>query len=226
MFDGIAARYDLLNRLLSLGLDRRWRRRAVREMAPRGGERYLDVGCGTGDVTLEALRQAPAARVVGLDPARGMLALAAAQAQAAGPSGCPGFVMGDATRLPFADGSFDGVATAFCFRSIPQRLEALREMRRVLAAGGRLVILETGVPRHPLVRLGHWLYTHSAVPLLGWLLAGNARAYRYLTDSTEALPVPERVVAMLEQAGFAEARARVLMLGAVTLYTGRAPQAG
>lgn len=223
MFDGIAGRYDLLNRLLTLGLDRRWRGRAVAALKPRAGGRYLDIGCGTGEVALEVLRQAPEALVAGVDPAQQMLAMAARKAERAGVgSGRLSLFVADAATLPFADGAFDGVASAFTLRNVADRAAALSEMRRVLAPGGRLAILETSVPRNPLLRLGHWLHMHTAVPLLGWLLAGDARAYRHLTASTEALPPPSAIVAELGDAGFCDASARCLTGGVVTLYTAMA----
>jgi len=220
MFDGIAGRYDLLNRLLTLGLDRRWRRRAAAALEPRAGGRYLDIGCGTGDVALGLLRQAPEALVAGVDPAQQMLAIAARKAQRAGVGpGRLSLSVGDAMALPFADGAFDGIASAFTLRNFADRAAALAEMRRVLAPGGRLAILETSVPRNPALRLGHWLHMHTAVPLLGWLFAGDARAYCYLAASTEALPPPSSIVAELGEAGFRDTSARSLTGGVVTLYT-------
>lgn len=223
MFDRLSPRYDLANTVLSLGLDRWWRGRAVRELAPAGGGCYLDVGCGTGDAARKVLRQASGARVVGLDPVPGMLAVARARAQGAGQSDALRFVLGDAAALPFADGAFAGALAAFSFRNMPRRLAALREIRRVLTPGGRLVIVETSVPRNPVLRLGHWLYMHGMLPLLGWLVAGDAGAYRYLAASTEALPPPDRIVALLADAGFHAPRARPLTGGVVTLYIAHSP---
>ncbi|NQT88134.1 ubiquinone/menaquinone biosynthesis methyltransferase [bacterium] len=213
MFDGIAGRYDRLNRLLSLGQDRRWRRRAVAELALRTGGRCLDIGCGTGDVALEALRQCPEARVTGIDPSRRMLALAEAKS-----GGRVRYVVGDALSLPFADGSFAGVVMAFCFRNVADRLLAAREMRRVLAPGGRAVILELTTPEGRLARLGHRVYNRCLVPLAGRLLAGRGGAYQYLADSIEAFPRAGVVAALLHDAGFERVRHTPMTAGAVTLF--------
>ena len=215
MFDGIAGRYDLLNRVLSLGQDRRWRRRAVGELAPQAGERYLDVGCGTGDVALEVLRQCPDARVTGLDPSRGMLALAQRKA-----GGAVGYVVGDALALPFADGVFAGVAMAFCFRNVVDRLGAAQEMRRVTAPGGRVVVLELTVPEKRLARFGHRFYNRWLVPLVGRLLAGRRGAYQYLADSIEAFPKAADIAELLAEAGLQRVRHVPMTAGAVTLFVG------
>ncbi len=175
MFDRIARRYDLMNRLLSCGLDRRWRRKAVETLAPRPGGRYLDVGCGTGDLAVEILRQCPGASVVGIDPAEGMLAIAEAKIARAGLTGGAGFQTGDAEALDFADGEFAGVISAFCLRNIAHRTRALMEMRRVIAPGGQAVILELTVPTSRIVRAGHWLHTRCLVPLAGRLVASCRR---------------------------------------------------
>lgn len=178
MFDRIARRYDLLNALMSLGLDRLWRRRAARALEPRAGERFLDVATGTGDLARAILRRAPGAEVVGLDPSRAMLARAAAKLPRAT------FVPGDARDLPFPDASFDGVSIAFGIRNVPDRPAALAEMARVLRPGGRLVILELNEPTNALARF----HVHHVVPLFG-------AEYRYLQRSIAAFPPPERVAA-------------------------------
>ena len=223
MFDGIAARYDLLNRVLSLGLDRGWRRRAAVALGPRGGGLYLDVGCGTGDVLLEVLRRAPGSRVVGVDAAEAMMAVAASKAERAGVADSATFVAGDGLRLPFADRSFDGVVGAFCLRNFTDRGLALREMRRVLVPGGRAVLLETGSPAHRLLRLGHRCYVRVLVPVLGCLLARSRAAYQYLAESVEQFPQPPAIVRAMIAAGFVASESRTLWGGIVTLYVGQAP---
>ena len=221
MFDGIAERYDRMNHLLSLGLDRRWRREAVAALGPHDGGTYLDIGCGTGDVALEILGRCPGASVVGADLSPAMLAVAARKAAAAGKPDRLSLLVADGTALPFADGSFAGVATAFCIRNVADRPAALAEMRRVVAPGGNAVLLELTVPPNPLVRLGHTLYLRCIVPLLGRLLARREDAYQYLADSIRAFPSPESVVAMMGEAGFASPCCRALSGGIVALFAAR-----
>jgi len=220
MFDRIARRYDRMNAILSLGLDRRWRRRAVSALDPRPGRRYLDVGCGTGDIAMEILRRSPGSEVIGIDPSHRMLDLAAERARRAGLSDGLALRVGDATELAFPDASFAGVVTAFCIRNITRRARALAQMRRVLAPGGRLVILELTVPDGRVLRLGHRLYTGWLVPLAGRLLARDAEAYRYLVDSVRDFSPPRELLAAMGEAGFAHPRHERLLGGTVTIFLG------
>jgi demethylmenaquinone methyltransferase/2-methoxy-6-polyprenyl-1,4-benzoquinol methylase len=216
MFDRIARRYDLLNRILSVGLDRRWRRRAVAALAPRPGERFLDLATGTADVALQILRREPEATVVGLDPSRAMLAIGAAKARAAGVAGKLTLIPGDARELPFPDATFDGVIIAFGIRNVPDRSLALAEMARVLRQGGRAVILELNEPRNALARL----HVHRIVPMLGALLSGAAE-YRYLQRSIAAFPPPETFGSLMATRGLPVATMDRLTLGVATLFVGR-----
>ncbi len=218
MFDRIARRYDLLNRILSVGLDRRWRRRAVAALDPRPGERFLDVATGTADVALEILRRQPDATVVGLDPSRRMIDVGAAKARAAGVTGKMTLLPGDAQELPFPDATFDGTIIAFGIRNVPDRSLALAEMARVLRPGGRAVILELNEPRNPLARL----HVHRVVPLLGALLSG-ASEYRYLQKSIAAFPPPESFAALMATRGLGVDTVRPLTLGVACLFVGRKP---
>lgn len=222
MFDRIAPAYDRLNALLSLGMDRLWRRAVVRALDPSAAGRYLDVGCGTGDVSFGILRRAPGARAIGLDPARAMLGLAAAKAAARGfaAGAAVRWAAGDARRLPFASAAFDGVVSAFTLRNVTDHAAALAEMRRVTRPGGRVVVLELTTPSGGLLRRLHRLYGRGVVPLVGRLLSDGA-AYRYLVDSIEALPAPSALLARFAAAGLEETSARPLAGGIVTIFTGR-----
>ena len=222
MFDRIAGRYDRMNRILSLGLDRTWRRRAVELLAPRPGGRYLDVGTGTGDVAIEIARRCAAAEVVGIDPAEGALALARGKTAAAA-AGRVTFRPQRATALEFPDASFDGAISAFCLRNVTDRLAALAEVRRVLAPTGRAVVLELTVPDGPLAGALHRLATARLVPLAGHLIARDADAYRYLVESVRAFPPRAAVLAMFDRAGFVRTRATPVHGGLVTIFTGEAP---
>ena len=219
MFDAIARRYDLMNRVLSFGLDRIWRRQAVAALAPTPGGRYLDIGCGTGDIGIEILHRCRTARVVGLDPAEEMLAIARSKIAAAGLSAAITFQPGDATALPFDDSRFDGITMAFCIRNVSDRLAAMREACRMLPPGGRLVILELSIPPNPLIAAAGRLFNRHVVPLAGRLIAQSPHAYRYLIDSIAAFPPPDEIVAMLLRAGFPRAQSRPIHTGIVTLFT-------
>jgi demethylmenaquinone methyltransferase/2-methoxy-6-polyprenyl-1,4-benzoquinol methylase len=220
MFDRIAARYDLMNRIISLGIDRRWRRRAATAALADGGRRVLDVATGTGDLALELLCRRGDVLVVGLDPSGAMLERAHAKAEQIGLGARLVLRQGVAEELDFADRSFDAVTIAFGIRNAASRPRALAEMVRVLRPGGRLVVLELGEPHRgllaPLVRF----YLHRVVPVLGALLSG-AREYRYLERSIAAFPPPEQVVALLSAAGCNEIDLQRLSFDTCHLYCGR-----
>jgi len=210
MFERIAPRYDALNRLLSVGLDQRWRRAALAAIAVGPGDRMLDLACGTGDLCeLASLR---GARVVGVDFARGMLAGARRRGIAAA------LAQGDAAALPLADACADVVACGFAFRNFVALAPVLRECARVLRAGGRLAILEIDRPASPALRRAHSLYFDRVVPFVGGLLS-DAAAYRYLPASTAYLPGEADLRALLAEAGFGAVRKRRFALGAAQLVT-------
>jgi demethylmenaquinone methyltransferase/2-methoxy-6-polyprenyl-1,4-benzoquinol methylase len=213
MFDGIARRYDLVNRVLSLGLDQRWRRLAAAALDPRPGEHILDVATGTGDLALAILGRAPSARVVGVDPSPKMLARAHAKLGAAA-----AWLPGDARDLPFADSTFDGVTIGFGIRNVPDRGRALAEMARVLRPGGRAVILELAEPSGPLARA----HVHRVVPLIGALLS-SAAEYRYLQRSIAAFPPPAEFAAEMAAHGLPVETIRGLTLGVAQIFVGRRP---
>jgi demethylmenaquinone methyltransferase / 2-methoxy-6-polyprenyl-1,4-benzoquinol methylase len=220
MFDRIARRYDLLNRLLSLGLDQRWRRLTVAALELAPGQRILDLATGTGDLALAMLRRCPEAHVVGLDPSQAMLAVARdKQSRRAGDTALE-LGVGEAERLPFASDAFDGVAIAFGLRNVPDRERALREMARVTRPGGRIAVLELGEPRGALLGRLARLHIHVLVPRIGALVSG-AREYRYLETSIAAFPPPEQVARMMERSGIEPLEARPLTFGACNLFVGR-----
>jgi demethylmenaquinone methyltransferase / 2-methoxy-6-polyprenyl-1,4-benzoquinol methylase len=217
MFDAIAPRYDLLNRLLSAGIDRRWRARAIASLRLTGGETLIDVCTGTADVALEARRGA--ARVLGVDFAGAMLALGLAKVRAAGEERRISLVRGDAMRLPAADGSADAVTVAFGIRNVQRPEVGCAEMARVLRPGGRLAILEFGMPRLPGVAALYRWYFSSVLPFIGRLISGHTGAYSYLPASVGTFPPPAQFVTMLRQAGFSDVQAVPLTFGIVYLYT-------
>jgi len=221
MFDGIAARYDLLNAIMSLGLHRRWRRRLARALAPAAEGRALDVATGTADVALALARRYPRARVVGLDPSRAMLARGREKVETAGLGERVSLVEGDAQALPFGDDTFDGACVAFGIRNIPDREAALGELHRVLRPGAPLAVLELSEPTGGLAAPLARLYVHRVVPAVGRLLADRA-AYAYLPSSIAAFPAPAAFAATMARAGFGDVSVRRLTMGAAHLFVGRA----
>jgi demethylmenaquinone methyltransferase/2-methoxy-6-polyprenyl-1,4-benzoquinol methylase len=223
MFDAIAPRYDLLNHVLSAGIDRRWRAKAIRSLGLTGRETLLDVCTGTADVALEARtgrsQVAHAARVVGVDFAAAMLALGRGKLRDAQEDSRIALVRGDAANLPVRDGSVDAVTVAFGIRNVEQPEKACAEMARALRRGGRLAILEFGVPRIPGISTLYLWYFKYLLPRVGRMVSGHSAAYSYLPASVGTFPPPAAFMAILEQAGFTNVRADSLTFGIVYLYT-------
>jgi demethylmenaquinone methyltransferase / 2-methoxy-6-polyprenyl-1,4-benzoquinol methylase len=217
MFDAIAPRYDLLNHLLSAGIDRRWRKCAIATLGLTGRETLIDVCTGTADVALEA---SGAARVIGVDFAGAMLTLGLRKVQAGGQAKRIALVRGDAMHLPARDQTADAATVAFGIRNVQRPEIACAEMARVLRRGGRLAILEFGVPRIPGVSALYLWYFRRVLPLIGRLISGHTGAYSYLPESVGTFPPPAEFMTLLQQAGFAEVRAVSLTFGIVYLYTG------
>jgi demethylmenaquinone methyltransferase / 2-methoxy-6-polyprenyl-1,4-benzoquinol methylase len=219
MFSAIAARYDLLNRLMTFGLDQGWRRFAVKYVTATrqaGPQRALDVATGTGDF-LPLLHDAmPGALVVGADFCLPMMQAGIGKLDATGDRGA--YVGGDALRLPFPDNSFDAITTGFGMRNVADLMGALREMHRVAKPGGRMACLEVARPHNALIRLGHRLYFTRIVPLIGALVGGNIEAYTYLPQSADTFPPPEHLRDLLKAAGWRHVRYRLLGLGAVAVH--------
>jgi len=210
MFDKIAPRYDLMNRLITLGLDQRWRRDALGRVGVGPGDRVIDLACGTGDLSEQAA--ARGARVMGIDFAGEMLRGARARGIDAA------FVRADGAALPLADGCASVVTCGFALRNFVSLPEIFAELARVLDRGGRIALIEVDRPRSGIVRGAHSLYFDRLVPLLGGLLS-DRQAYRYLPESTAYLPTAEELHAMLAKAGFGSIEKKGLMLGAAQILT-------
>jgi demethylmenaquinone methyltransferase/2-methoxy-6-polyprenyl-1,4-benzoquinol methylase len=208
MFDAIAPRYDLVNRIMTFRLDVRWRRLAVRSLALRRDSAVLDLACGTGDLCreLEVAGLAP----VGVDLSFGMLAAARTDAP---------LVEGDALRLPVPDGRIDGVTCGFALRNFVDLPPFFAELGRVLRPGGRIALLEVATPPNPVLRWLHGVYFGKVVPMIGGLIS-DPSAYRYLPRSAAYLPDPEELTGMVAAAGFTDVDRRLLSGGVAQLITG------
>jgi demethylmenaquinone methyltransferase/2-methoxy-6-polyprenyl-1,4-benzoquinol methylase len=229
MFGRIARRYDLMNRLMTLGRDRAWRRHTVQQLdlGSRSPGSVLDVATGTGDLALEALHQHPGAQVYGLDFVPQMLVLAQQKAAATGQNVSGSLepqalhlLGGDALRLPFAAGMFDGVVTGFALRNVTDIPAAFAEMARVTRPGGRVACLEIAKPSTPFFRHLFAFYFYRLVPLLGGWITGQRSAYTYLPHSLTAFLTPDEIVQVMRRTGWCEVRYKRLMLGAVAVHVG------
>ena len=222
MFDGIAPDYDRLNHLMSLGVDRSWRRRALREIVTPGQpQRLLDIACGTGDFALAQARKMHAdSHITGLDLSEGMLAVMREKVSRAGQAGRISCEQGDCEQMRFADGSFDCATIAFGIRNFAHREAALEEILRVLKPGGRLVILELSVPENKLLRWAYNLYFMHFVPWIGGLVSGDKAAYTYLPASVQAFPGRREWTATMARCGYANVRHRAFTFGLCRMYIG------
>ena len=219
MFDAIAQRYDVLNRVLSLGIDQGWRRDAVDALELEAGDRVLDLATGTADLALQIAESADVS-VVGSDPSPKMLAVGRTKVQKSSLSARVTLDEGDAQTLPYEDNEFDACSMAFGIRNVPDREQALREMVRVVRPGGRIVILELGEPDGALIGPLARFHVHHVVPRIGALISGQAE-YRYLQQSIADFPPAAAFAALMQSAGVRDVEVRRLTFGAANLYVGR-----
>ncbi|BDV42245.1 ubiquinone/menaquinone biosynthesis C-methyltransferase UbiE [Geotalea uraniireducens] len=220
MFSDIAPRYDFLNRLLSFGIDRRWRRIAVNCVKWSAGGRVLDVATGTGDVALEIARQTPASvKIVGLDFSEGMVTLGRQKVAQSPYAERISLDIAPCEAIPFPDGTFDSVTIAFGIRNVVDRQQGLREMQRILRPGGRAVILEFSNPRSRLFKAIYSFYFLRVLPVIGGLFS-QFSAYKYLPDSVLEFPSQEQFKELMTAAGFSNTTHRDLTFGIATIYIG------
>lgn len=207
MFDTIAPRYDLVNRVMTFRMDVGWRKRTIADLGLPAGSTVLDLAAGTGDLCRMLLEAR--LRPVGVDMSYGMLAAAATTAP---------LVQGDALRLPVADGTVDGVTCGFALRNFVDLGAFFEELARVVRPAGRVALLEVAEPRNPVLRFGHGIYFGKVVPLIGGLLSDRS-AYQYLPKSVAYLPEPDEMLSMLADAGFTSVDRRLLSAGISQLVT-------
>ena len=217
MFDGIADRYDLLNRIISLGIDQRWRRKTVFALQLAASHRVLDLATGTADLAMMVARTEPQVHVTGLDPSKKMLAVGARKIADAELSKQITLIEGNAESLPFPDSSYDSVCMAFGIRNVPDRPKALREMARITKPGGRIAMLELAEPRQGLLGGLARFHVHSVVPWLGSLLSGSAE-YRYLQRSIAAFPDAADFAKLIASCNLNVLAVEPLTFGVATLY--------
>ena len=222
MFDNIATVYDVMDHAMSLGLDKRWRRKAAKIVAKSEPKTILDMATGTGDFALALRRNVASVRsITGVDISPGMIEVAKQKLEAAGADVT--LVVGDGMRLPFGDGSFDAVTVAFGVRNFESLEKGIAEMARTLASGGTLCIIELTLPTNPVIKPLYKLYTRLVIPAGGKMVARDRRAYAYLPHSIEAMPQGEEMLDIIRRAGLEQCKCRCLTMGVCAIYTAIKP---
>lgn len=222
MFDRIAERYDLLNRLISFGLDLRWRKKLLVAVNLQPGQQLLDVATGTADVAIDACKAIDQLTAVGLDPSVGMLGVGQRKVQEASLQDRIELVEGNALDMPFEDNQFHASCVSFGIRNFPDRLQGLREMTRCVRPGSKVVVLELSEPRKGLLAPFARLHIHHIVPMLGAILSGD-REYAYLAKSIREFPPPEDFAALMTEAGLVDVHFTPMTFGVAHLYVGTKP---
>lgn len=223
MFNNIAPAYDFMNRAMTLGIDRTWRRKAVRTL-PKGNDiAILDIATGTGDLALLIQKITGSEHITGIDLAENMLEIARQKAAAAPKPSAFRFLKADSLAMPFPDNSFHCITAAYGVRNFTNLLEGYREMFRVLKPGGMLAVLELSTPANPLVKPLYNIYTRRLIPAVGRLVAGDSQAYTYLPQSIAAVPQGSAMLALMQQAGFTHTLYKTFTFGTCSFYTAFKP---
>ena len=221
MFDSIAPSYDKLNHVLSMNVDKLWRRHALKEIVDGSAQQILDVACGTGDSTISIAKAAgEGSTVTGVDISEGMIALVQGKAEKAGVADRIDLKVADGEALPYGDGTFDRVTCAFGIRNFEHKEKGLEEFLRILRPGGKAVILELSVPQNKVVRWAYDLYFTRLLPRIGGAVSGDKAAYRYLPASVHNFPSPKDFCKMMEQAGFTAVHFRTFTFGLCRMFVG------
>lgn len=220
MFDDISGRYDLLNRLLSFGVDVGWRKKVRRKIEASGAERLLDVATGTADMAIELSRLPALKEIIGVDISAGMLRVGDKKIARKSLNHKIRLMQADSESLPFEDNSFDACTVCFGVRNFEHLEAGMKEMARVLKPGGKLIVLEFSRPRSAVFRQLYWFYFGKVLPFLGRIISGSSNAYRYLPASVKAFPDGSDFTTIIKNCGCSEATAEPLTFGICTLYTG------
>ncbi len=220
MFSTIAHRYDLLNRVLSLGIDRHWRRFAIDQLPKPDNARYIDIATGTCDVALEIIKRVPGSKVNGVDFSEGMLELGKKKVNDAGLKDRIEVGFGDATALPFDDDTFDGSTIELGIRNVQDYKKGISEMGRVVKSGGKVVILEFTTLQNPVIKPLYVFYITKVLPFIGEVISGKKGAYKYLPDSMLSFPLPEEFKEAMEEMGLEDVTYHKLTLGIVAVHVG------
>ena len=219
MFDRIAPKYDFLNHTLSFGIDKLWRRKAIRLISAYSPETILDVATGTGDFAIAALKSG-ATKITGIDISKEMVAVGREKIRKLGLEGKIELLTGDSEAIQFPDNSFDAATVAFGVRNFENLGRGLDELFRVLKQGGILCVLEFSKPRQPLIRFGYKFYSGSLMPRIGRMISGDPSAYTYLPESVEGFPDGEKFITFMKESGFDQIREYRLTFGIATIYLG------
>ena len=219
MFNSIAPAYDFMNHAMTLGIDKLWRRTAVRMIAKAQPKHILDVATGTGDFAIDLCHKLGPESIVGLDLTAGMLEVARRKVARLGLDGVISFKQGNCMEMDFADGQFDAITVAFGVRNFEHIEECYHEMLRVLKPGGTLCVIELSVPRNPVIRFFYNLYAMHIIPTLGGLKSHDKSAYRYLPQSIAAAPQGEKMLEIMRRTGFGKCAWRRLTMGVCSIYT-------
>ena len=222
MFDSIAPAYDFMNRAMTMGIDRWWRRVAVRMVRKTQPQLILDVATGTGDFAIDLYRKIKPEQVVGIDLSQGMLDVARKKIEKHNLNDAITVQQGDCLALPFDDGSFNAVTVAFGVRNFEHLLQGYQQMYRVLKPGGMLCVIELSTPRNRVIKWFYDLYTLHIIPWMGSLKSGDRSAYRYLPQSIAAVPQGEDMLAIMREAGFVDCKVKRMTFGTCSIYTGNA----
>ena len=220
VFTRVASKYDVMNDLMSVGIHRIWKDAMMDWLAPRPGQRLLDVAGGTGDVAFRFLNRAPGASAVVCDLTESMLQAGAQRAEAESMANRLEWVAGDAMALPFADNSFDVYTISFGIRNVTSITDALAEAYRVLRPGGRLMVLEFSQLPNPALQWAYDRYSFNVIPVMGQIVAGDRDSYQYLVESIRRFPDQDRFLQMIVDAGFDQAKYRNMTMGVAALHSG------